>query len=300
MSTWFLICNGNYFNLKAAFDSVKTITWPKSKKCTEGDIVYLYVTNPYRAILYKAKVIENTVYKMDSETIKYVSSPLFYDDSQTYMRIEKISEYPDNLLDENQLRELGVTVFQNSYLLSQELADRIDKKAEGTRINPKEETIANPNTIIRTNTNSKLGLGVLGAILGGLLSTAVWIVMFRIGIIAGIVGLLSAVLVFKGYEYLGKGLDTKGVIASVVILVITIYISVFLGMSVSAMSAEGVPLTPSNIKNVFIGFNYWFLSGNDEYGIFSAAIQNLLMSYGFSAIGSFRFVKRVIQQKSVN
>lgn len=72
---------------------------------------------------------------------------------------------------------------------------------------------------------SNLAAGLVGAFLGSLIGGVLWILIYKLGYIAGIAGAVTGICAMKGYEMLGKHLDRKGVIGSVIIMVITIFLA---------------------------------------------------------------------------
>ena len=70
---------------------------------------------------------------------------------------------------------------------------------------------------------SRLVPGLVGAFLGSLIGCALWVVIYRLGYIAGIAGAVTAICAMKGYEMLGGHLDRKGVAGSAIIMVVMIY-----------------------------------------------------------------------------
>lgn len=70
---------------------------------------------------------------------------------------------------------------------------------------------------------SNLIPGIVGAILGALIGCVLWVLIYRLGYIAGIAGAVTGVCAMKGYEMFGKHLDKKGVIASIVVMLVMIF-----------------------------------------------------------------------------
>lgn len=70
---------------------------------------------------------------------------------------------------------------------------------------------------------SKFIPGLVGAFLGSLIGAVLWIIIYRLGYIAGIAGLVTGVCALKGFELLGGHVDRKGVIGSVIIMLVTIF-----------------------------------------------------------------------------
>lgn len=81
-----------------------------------------------------------------------------------------------------------------------------------------------PQTIVPTP-KSNLAAGLVGAFLGSLIGAVLWVLIYKLGFIAGLAGAVTAVCALKGYELLGKVLDKKGVICCVIIVVITIFLA---------------------------------------------------------------------------
>lgn len=111
---WILICNNNYYDIKGALDLLSTVTWPQLDGAEKGDIVYCYVTNPYRAVLFKCEIDETGLNHMDDPAKEYVKHAMFYENKQSYMRLicrEKYSEdkYTDVVLKENGVESLQIS-----------------------------------------------------------------------------------------------------------------------------------------------------------------------------------------------
>ena len=82
-------------------------------------------------------------------------------------------------------------------------------------------TYTNPEVPEKEKSNMIAGL--VGAFLGSLIGCALWVGIYKLGYIAGIAGAVTGICAFKGYEILGKRLDVKGVIASVIIMFVMIF-----------------------------------------------------------------------------
>lgn len=73
--------------------------------------------------------------------------------------------------------------------------------------------------------SSNLIPGLVGAFLGSLIGAVLWVIIYKVGFIAGIAGAVTAVCAMKGYEMFGKSLDIKGVLSSLAIVVVTIFLA---------------------------------------------------------------------------
>lgn len=96
---------------------------------------------------------------------------------------------------------------------------------------------SNYSSYVRANgatfkSNSNAVTGIIGALVGGMLGTAVWIALGAwLNIISGWFGIILTAAVFGGYHLLGREMDKKGIIVSAVITFVFMIVSV-LGMAV--------------------------------------------------------------------
>ncbi len=144
--------------------------------------------------------------------------------------------------------------------------------------------------------DSNIVLGIIGAIIGAALGSILWIVIGKIGFIAGIAGLLIAQGAFKGYEMLGGSLDKKGVIASVVISVFVIYY------------ANKVCWAWEVYDNFVDTYNYQFEGGQalqffkqcytnlyyiiQESGNVGYYVMDIIVGYGLTIWSSYKTIKQ--------
>lgn len=57
MVEWIIPCNLKYYNVISAFEKLQCVDWIQSAKSINvGDIVYIYVGFPIKAIKFKCKV----------------------------------------------------------------------------------------------------------------------------------------------------------------------------------------------------------------------------------------------------
>ncbi len=75
------------------------------------------------------------------------------------------------------------------------------------------------------NTKSNLALGIVGAVIGAALGGVLWILIGKLGYIAGIAGFAIVALAIAGYGKLGKAVDIKGVVVSIIASILVLYLS---------------------------------------------------------------------------
>lgn len=96
---WLLPSNPHYFNLEAAFARSPTVRWQQRVKAAAGDMVYLYVTAPVCAVLYRCQVTRADI-------------PWDYDDGRIHARrgmdLKLLTTYSPDVLPREKLQTYGV------------------------------------------------------------------------------------------------------------------------------------------------------------------------------------------------
>ena len=137
--------------------------------------------------------------------------------------------------------------------------------------------------------------GIVGALLGSLIGVNAWVLVYQLGYIAAIVGLIMAVCTIKGYQLLGGKLNIAGVIICVVIMIGMLYL------------AENIAITIDLYNSLTASYGYTFfetfrmipeLMGLDaEFS--GAVLQELLMGYIFMAVGSASMIYNAYKQANL-
>lgn len=131
---------------------------------------------------------------------------------------------------------------------------------------------------------SNLAAGLVGAFLGSLIGCILWVLIYKLGYIAGIAGAVTGICAMKGYELLGGHLDKKGVIGSVIIMIVMIYFANKLAWSWEVYDA---------FKEYGISFSdaYRNLSAVlTEYDLTGSFYGDLIIGYLLTAVASFRSI----------
>lgn len=110
---WILPANPHYFDLEAAFAQSPTLRWQQRVKAAVGDIVYLYVTAPVCAVLYRCRVVRADI-------------PWHYDDdrirTERGMDLELQQRYAPDFLPREKLQSYGVRAVRGARRLPHRLA----------------------------------------------------------------------------------------------------------------------------------------------------------------------------------
>lgn len=140
-----------------------------------------------------------------------------------------------------------------------------------------------------------IALGILGALIGGLIGGASIILFGQMGMVSALSGVILAFCTLKGYELLGKERSVLGTIVCVVIMLAVPYF------------ADRVNWAIAIVKQSAEVFGYKVLFGDAflhahrfiEYtGNVNNYWKDLLFIYGFAALGAFTIVKQPIKKKT--
>lgn len=115
---WIVPANPKYYDVINAFNDTDTITWKQSNNIMKGDIVYLYVAQPYSAIMFKCEAIETGIpyeYKDKNLSIKNV------------MKIKLIKRYKQDEFTFEKLKEYGVRAIRGPRSVTSKLSKKLNK-----------------------------------------------------------------------------------------------------------------------------------------------------------------------------
>jgi len=132
-------------------------------------------------------------------------------------------------------------------------------------------------------------MGIVGAAIGALLGSIVLIILYQIGVVAAISGLIMAALAGIGYEKLGGHMSKKGAIASIIVVLVVIFVSYNLAVSIE-ISGEfekyGYDVSTFDIfTDIFDYIKNGYIKSSAYWG-------NLLLVYFFSAMGAVGLLKK--------
>lgn len=124
-------------------------------------------------------------------------------------------------------------------------------------------------------------LGIIGALIGTVIGGASIVLFEQLGFISAFSGLIIAFCTLKGYEFLGKKLSLTGIIISIVLMLITPYFADRIDWAIEIVQA----FPEENIAFIDAFFSVPALVSDEA--VRGDYITNLLMLYGFTALGAF-------------
>lgn len=123
MTEWVITCNTNAYNVVGAFDKLDTVDWKQSTNVNVGDIIYIYVGAPVRAITYKCEAIQVELSEDLIDDSEFVLDDSNYSNYGRYMRLHLLEKYEEQKLCYNFLKANGLKTVQGPSKVSEELSD---------------------------------------------------------------------------------------------------------------------------------------------------------------------------------
>ena len=127
-------------------------------------------------------------------------------------------------------------------------------------------------------------LGTLGAFVGALIGTICIVILGQFGYIASICGVVMGFCAMGGYQLLGKKMSKKGIIITIVIMLVMVYVSNWFSYALAVADVAEVDVltaflvTPELVSEGFIDAGAYY--------------KDLVMLYAFMAIGAVPTIKK--------
>lgn len=131
--------------------------------------------------------------------------------------------------------------------------------------------------------------GAVGSLFGALIGMLVTILIARLGFVSGISGMILGVLTIKGYELLGKRISLKGIIVSLVFVLLATYAANLIDWAIEYNNEFNVGLLNA-IKEVPLAIEYSGLNSEFMKGFFLMLVFALL-GYIPTAMSYFKYSK---------
>ena len=150
----------------------------------------------------------------------------------------------------------------------------------------------------QTSVKENVFAGIVGAFLFSLAGGIVWFLLWQIGFIAGISGIIGVVCAIKGYSVFAKKESVKGVIISVILTIIVMAIAWYFCLSMDVYNAykewyaEGyVDFTVKFGEAVRIAYMYL-----EEPDIAFEYIKSLVIGLAFCVVGGIGYVTGAVKR----
>ena len=118
LDEWIIPANPKYYDVINCFNDKDMIEWKQSNDIKVGDKIYLYVANPYSAILYQCEAIEvNIPYNYKDKNISM----------NRVMKIKLLERYDERKYTLSKLKEYGIKAIRESRRMPEKLSKEINK-----------------------------------------------------------------------------------------------------------------------------------------------------------------------------
>lgn len=116
---WIIPANPKYYDIINAFNDTDTIIWKQSNNIKKDDIVFIYVGEPYSAILFKCIAVETDIpYEFKNE---YLSM-------SHVMKVKLEKRYKKDEFTFSKLKELGVRAIRGPRSTTSKLSKELNKE----------------------------------------------------------------------------------------------------------------------------------------------------------------------------
>ena len=109
---WIIPCNLKHFNVEEHFSKTNKVVWKNSFTIKVGDTVYIYLSAPISAIVFRCYVIADKVSDEELQNNQYAipqkESHNYFSKTTKYVIMELDRVYPKKLLTLEKLRQHGL------------------------------------------------------------------------------------------------------------------------------------------------------------------------------------------------
>lgn len=172
--------------------------------------------------------------------------------------------------------------FENTETTGAEALSTEALNAEGT--NNMEYSYAEGNIATPLMAKERVFLGTLGALAGALIGTICIVVLGQFGYIASICGVVMGACAMGGYQLLGKKMSKKGIIITIVIMLVMVYLSNWISYAIAVADVAEV-----DFMTAFLATPSLVSEGLIDAG---AYYKDLVMLYIFTAFGAVPTIKK--------
>ena len=139
--------------------------------------------------------------------------------------------------------------------------------------------------------------GVVGAFLFSLAGGALWYLLYQVGFLAGISGVVGVFAAVRGYSFFAKGQSVKGVVISIIIAVLVLVIAWYLCLATDVYNvhkewyeAGEIDYQLSFFESVSLSYTYF-----SDTEVLMAYLKDLGIGLALCAWASFSSVKNYLK-----
>ncbi len=126
VTEWIISGNPKKYDVVNAFHELSKLDWKQSTNISEGDIVYVYVSDSVQAVRFKCKANKVDMKVPDIDDSKFNISGEYDGTYGRYMELEMLDEFPESLFSRKTLERYGFSSPQGPVRLPSQLKEYID------------------------------------------------------------------------------------------------------------------------------------------------------------------------------
>lgn len=144
----------------------------------------------------------------------------------------------------------------------------------------------------RNQIEENIVAGSVGALAGALIGVAAIVILGQLGYVAALSGIVLAVCTLKGYEMLAGSLSKKGLLVTVIVMLLMVYIGNRLDWSISMANYYADATVFESFRALPALIREGYLQSSGYYG-------NLALVYLFTAVGAIPTVRNMLRSKEI-
>lgn len=123
---WFVSGNPKYYDVIGAFRKLGKIDWKQSTNVSEGDIVYIYVSDSIQAVRFKCRVNKVNLVEPDIDDNEFYVSGKNNETAKKYMELEMLEEFSWTSFSREKLENYGFHSPQSPVRVSAQVKTYMD------------------------------------------------------------------------------------------------------------------------------------------------------------------------------
>lgn len=121
MEKWVVISNPKNYDVVGAFKTFEKINWKQSVNVQVGDIVYIYVAIPMKAIKFETKAVKVDLPNPTIDDTEFVIDSSNFENSEKYMELRLLRSFNEKLLSYDLLKQNGLNTVRSPSMVTDEL-----------------------------------------------------------------------------------------------------------------------------------------------------------------------------------
>jgi hypothetical protein len=151
MTKWIIQSSPTKYDAEGAFNEFGSIDWKQVIKADIGDIVFIYVAAPIKAIRFKCRVIKVNMDEIETDDSKYIIDGTAFENYGRYMRLELIDRFNNQQLSYDEMTKHGLKSVQGPIKLVGDLDGYVESVISGDRAYLELKDIIDNVVIIKIN-----------------------------------------------------------------------------------------------------------------------------------------------------